>query len=842
MGSTINLYYTYSGENTSKWELIPSRLLVIDDIAAYLNTKTKLTLNDFQYIKNDLEIGINVDLPQSYSQPNSSTNFKYVSIQNSGEKIHYYYVKKATWRSKSCVRFELIMDVLNTFKEGEDYKFHSNTRIVREHKDRFFVQPNSITLAGSIFYEIGEMAVGNNVKLFWEASGFTGDILEGTLSDFEIIPEDDYASATITFNADNYDIDTINNLLALDRHFYIEDLEASGNDIALINITHTYTGNYYRNIDYVSENITPTLINTGRSIIEKTPSIVNKNWYLLYRNQDNPTDSLVNPVECYLIPESATNVDSGEITSGKITAASLVYGKYYYARIYEENLGGTALIRQSITLPDGSTYDGADTSRFRYGTYVEISRNRAETINVIIYNYYSNYQVIATFLDVDFVQLNNLPFKYVRRDTRMTTGFYLNSMWNNESSWTNTTTPAQVYSIQQLDRTDAKNIKLIKLPYCPYDFTISGGKLVVSSNDKWNYTSFTQANNTDFYALKLANLNTNLSSTLTQNTFPFDNLRVFFPASASINDLKDRYVNQETESKLLHSDFYRPTFVYDSFSFAFQMEKLNMNYYKHYTSLNTSIKFDMTKTINSKFMFTFTNYICNKAEQNYYNVMPIARNNEEVLYNVPYINYIRTGYNYDVKAKNVSNASNVIGLGLSMASVGASLLAPSVPLKIAGVVATLVSTAMSVKNTIVSAINNENSIKQKLLSTQNQASSVAGSDDVDLMSVYAENRLSYIVYEPTEFMKKILKDLFFYAGYNSGRLGIPNHNTRLNFDYLECEASIEAISSIPEECLNELVNCMKTGITYLHKTNRSGANKWDFEQKYENWEKWLFAE
>ena len=137
MGTAVNLYYTYSTDVGTKWELIPSKLLVVEDIASYLGTKAKKSISDFQYIKNELEISINVDISQDYSQPRSATNFKYVSIQNPNEAIHYYFVKKATWRSKTCVRFELVLDVLNTFQEGRDYNFKPNTRIVREHKDRF---------------------------------------------------------------------------------------------------------------------------------------------------------------------------------------------------------------------------------------------------------------------------------------------------------------------------------------------------------------------------------------------------------------------------------------------------------------------------------------------------------------------------------------------------------------------------------------------------------------------------------------------------------------------------------------------------------------------------------
>ena len=88
-------------------------------------------------------------------------------------------------------------------------------------------------------------------------------------------------------------------------------------------------------------------------------------------------------------------------------------------------------------------------------------------------------------------------------------------------------------------------------------------------------------------------------------------------------------------------------------------------------------------------------------------------------------------------------------------------------------------------------------------------------------------------------MRNLLFDLFFYAGYNSGRMGLPNHNTRINFDYLECDAVIEKVANLPDDILAEIINCYKNGVTYLHKTTRTGINAWDFAQTRENWETWL---
>ena len=118
-----------------------------------------------------------------------------------------------------------------------------------------------------------------------------------------------------------------------------------------------------------------------------------------------------------------------------------------------------------------------------------------------------------------------------------------------------------------------------------------------------------------------------------------------------------------------------------------------------------------------------------------------------------------------------------------------------------------------------------------------QADSVLGSDDVDLMSEYCGNRLRNVIYEPNPIMKKTIDELFFYAGYRSDRLGIPSHINRINFDYLECEPSLENVRSIPSDCLSELIKCFKTGVTYMHRNSMIG---WDFDQSHENWERFIF--
>lgn len=811
MATIIKLYYTDRNDTYKEWELIPNKLLIVEDIASYLATKSIMTFSDIQYIKNELEIGVNLDLSQSYAQPKATTSFKYVAIQNPNELVHYYFVKKITWRSKTTIRLELVLDVLNTFQEGYDYEFKENTRIIREHRDRLYNYRSTITLNYQITLQSGTLNNLDKVRLINDH----GDIVfSGVCEDI-----DQYrALITITSNESEADIkQAIDDFLEDDFELQNIDTPATYYMISIESYSIQHTT--YRKIDYISEGINPVLIRNTPSDIEDT-GVLNKDWYLLYRNQNDPSDSLVNPVECYLIPEEDVETDSGYISSGRLIPSWLEEGKYYFFFI---GSGQTCTLSNGVTATYSTGYNSI------------LITKAGNKINATFYKVSTSYvmKIVWQYDDLTYLTFSAMPTEYNK----------LNSISNIDGvAIANMSYPYEfedsegyniIDNINMVDRTDAKNIKLIKLPYCPFDFTENEGVLEID-NTNWELSSITQANGGVIHALKLINLNTKLENTISASSNnPFTNLRVS-GVNPAVTDLR-KSLATGLESKLFHSDFYSPSYVYDSFSVKVDLEKCDLSYYIANGVASNSIKFNMTSTINSKFMFTLLDYSCDKADVNFYSVVPIARNNEIVLYNVPYINYIRTGFNYDIKNKNTQNISNVVGIGLSAGSMAVSLAMPSVPLKVAGVVASIVSMAMSVKNTIVSAIQSDNAIKQKQDQYKNQASSVAGSDDVDLMSEYCGNRLKYFVYTPTDMMKNLLNDLFFYAGYNTNRMGKPTHNNRVNFDYLECEASIQAISSIPDECLTELINCFKTGCTYLHKTTRA-VDKWDFAQKYENWE------
>ena len=818
--STTTLYL-YSGSN---WELLPEKLLIVDNIDDYLATKTATLVNNFQYIKNQLELSIVLNASQVMAQPKHAS-YRYVKIlDNDSGYTFYYYVKKVEWTAQSSIRLNLVMDVLNTYKEGTHYTFKANTRIIREHKNRFTKYDFNIVFSYGSTSVVGSgptdgdniyLAVSNDLSVPY----FSGVLVETTASTFELnFPDIDMSALQTWMNA------------IQSAGFFVCLCKESSNAVVFNDgavVISSYDYSLYRNIDEIPENINPLLQcdNALGIKVEADKAKLDDDWYLLYRNQNNPDpNSYVNPVDCFLIPNQQKPVLSGLITSGQIIAGALNANYFYYV-----NITGS----QTLTLSNGVTLDTTAIWASQAKQYCMFFKDINGMLHVDFCGVNISNQIVGIrSYSVKYITLNQIPTQYCVYGNQVASiGTLYYDFSNNYQEWDTDNVTQYIYGIDSLDRTDPKNIKLIKLPYCPYDFTITSNKIDLTNGD-WNYDVVG-----GMPALKLNDLNTKLHVGLKKaspNPFYELYLGVNSSINPSINNLRK---NATYESKLYHSEFHQPTFYYDSFAFKVQLEKCDLSHYIGYDNYAyNEIDFDMTKTINSKFMFTFKNYYLRNAEQNYAKYLPIARNNEEVLYNVPYINYIRTGFNYDVKQKNITNISNWLGVGLSAVSIGASLFAPTASLKVAGVVGSVVSMAVSIKSAITSTIQGEENIKQKLLQAQNQTASVAGSDDVDLMSIYAENRLKYLAYEPREVMKNMLFDLFFYAGYNSGRMGIPNHNTRVNFDYLEADAVMQKLTAIPQECLNELINAFKNGVTYLHKTTRT-TDKWDFEQKYENWEK-----
>ena len=71
-------------------EITPEKNCVVDDITGYLSSLTPLVLDNFQYIKLDLDLYIKINSSQTNV---ANFNYNYVSVKNEDvHKVYYYFI------------------------------------------------------------------------------------------------------------------------------------------------------------------------------------------------------------------------------------------------------------------------------------------------------------------------------------------------------------------------------------------------------------------------------------------------------------------------------------------------------------------------------------------------------------------------------------------------------------------------------------------------------------------------------------------------------------------------------------------------------------------------------
>ena len=152
---------------------------VVDNIATYLKgtATTVITYDDVMYQKIELDMEIKLPMSQSLVEKPS---FNYVSILNyGGQRPFYFFIRDVQWLSEQGIKVLLSMDTLNTFQDL--LVFSNNTKITRQHKDRFYQEyydtkkpllatrkidrPSEIT--GLTKYRTNSTTVSGNTNLKW---------------------------------------------------------------------------------------------------------------------------------------------------------------------------------------------------------------------------------------------------------------------------------------------------------------------------------------------------------------------------------------------------------------------------------------------------------------------------------------------------------------------------------------------------------------------------------------------------------------------------------------------------------------------------------------------------
>lgn len=578
----------------------------------------------------------------------------------------------------------------------------------------------------------------------------------------------------------------------------------------------------FRNIDLHDEGINASLFRS-EALQEMTlapsegegayiPYVIRKNWYLIYRSVETPDSNIPNQsYNCYVACDDEFSIYDAKGIASPVTIYPKDFTLYRFIYIIGTGAG------ERVTYADEShQYD----LTLEVGEFIAIDPQKTY---FYVWHYKKDLQV-GERVRVESITVVKAQSGRWGNSPRATTADGVNSRRNivlqiNAGVLSTYT----VNSIDALDRTDPRLIKIIEIPYQPIIMKVVGLPMDKRHSLVGDKVVFDRE--TSFLKINFP------WETIEQNYLTDGDLLSPLHINESLKtkaEYDEEKRNDEYESKVYQSAFYAPTIVYDSFSYSIPLEKV-----EHDTLLTTfNIDFYFTSTFNSRFLFKFDIPYSYEIEENFEKILYISRNNELPILNSEYLNYIRNGYNYDVKTKLRSDVSSGVRIvsNVISAAAGGALVGPG-----GSAVGAFAGLVTGVYNAISNSIQNEQNIQEKLQEKRNRAVSVENADAYDLMNVYARNRLLSCVYKLSDTMDKNIKDLFYYFGYSVNEMGIPDTSSRIYFNFVQCDAVFENEGLIRREYLNRLKELFSEGVTYIHRYNKhTGGFVYDLKQEMNN--------
>ncbi len=698
-------------------EITPEKNCVVDDLVGYLSSLTPLVVENFQYIKLDLDLYIKVNSSQ-VNVP--KFNYNYVAVKNEDvNKVYYYFIiGSPTWISQNTIQLQLSLDTLNTF--NNDLTWTNKTNITRQHKDRFNTNYTT-TSQGKVF----------NRKIDGYDEGFA--------------PVKYYASGTsIRSSSADYD------------------------------------------------------------------------FYLIYRNKENLNASSSVPIECYLCASEEINLNIS-VNSNGIQFNNYNIGDSLYA-FEKDNAPFTTTINGiSYTIGGSSQYKGIAFFRLENGT--NIAHVLKEDGSVIIPNIGN-----TALTDVTATVKVRVCRSFIPEVDAASQYTYYSVLGQvearNYSTITIGQTSATLLSIDSVDRTDTRIVKIIKMPYAPFTLDFVNGKLRIPAG--WTYSGgYLLLNDLNTEFLNIIEGNNDFSNYVSLTVVPSD------IGKNKTNDIK-------FESKLYNSNFFSLKYIYDNFEKEFLLER----YTARTTYPGVRIDFKQSNNISSNSIFRFIPMNGTYKEPTLYGeFLNVNRQNEVALYNSDYLTYIRNGYNYDKKAKAQQIGSGLAGVALGAVGAAASVFLPAAGVVgAAGAISFGTSTISSIVSVINTAISNEVAIQQKLDNAKKSAASVSNTEDLNLLSYYNGNRLIRYTEDINDNVKQSLYNLFRLTGYACNDYAVPAVNSRLYYNFLQCKADFEDTNwTYGKAILDDIKAKYEIGVTYFHKVDGS----YDWPQEKENFEIWM---
>ena len=440
---------------------------------------------------------------------------------------------------------------------------------------------------------------------------------------------------------------------------------------------------------------------------------------------------------------------------------------------------------------------------------------------------------------------------------------------------------AVITSINSIDRTLSNLYKVIECPYCPLDLNITNDTLNQIPAG-WQYD---QAQN----KLSCDNLSYEFPE---RKVWTEENVINMIAGQAIIanrnkltlysrHDHKNGEEGNIDDPKSYISSLKAYNFVYDTVSWSVIPEDLVIPNKKPRPDL-IFVSYKQSNNISSDcgFKFDIPEFTI-KHRQYFDQYMFSARSNELPLYSSDYINYMRNGYNYDLKANALQTAASIVGVVGSAAGSGLSALGQTLAFQnrpdiaelramknvgyaditsdkpdavnypyrdklrglqapmltgIAGLGVNVVTSAISAT---LSHYQRENALEQKINEYKNRAFSVSTTGNHDLFKWYSGNKVLLFEFEPREEVRDMINDYFSLYGYSRGYYEKPDLDSRLFFNY--CRGTVDIDNYKKNRSLEEhkadIIKKFQDGVYKIHKVNTPLGIYWDVKLERQNYER-----
>lgn len=413
-----------------------------------------------------------------------------------------------------------------------------------------------------------------------------------------------------------------------------------------------------------------------KSNTESTP--VSERWYVIYATRDDiSVNDTSNPIIRYLVPQSSKKISNQQTGPGSLDITNLIpLGKSTY--IIDEGYSTSLAVEQGGQTQNVAIgYVPSDHPEWTLRTIRIDKAIRAGSLVVgISVLYYTGESYPYSFVHEDHWFASSVTAGPVKITLGGTALHIYTSDYDNltslpiivaQSTQVNTlvgTIPA-VYStsFDAVDTSNSHFMKIVESPYVVGRLKQTNGLYSLYFGTK--LCSFNYGYN--MWSLPLTN--TSLSSLLENWNIPELQKRTI--VAPTYNEER----NDSLETKIYSTEFYSSFFTFDNESYTIPMERIGAA-----TATKDpicSIKYSLTSSMNSDKLFKFSYNTASADDINatpHENYLYSSRNTERAIQNSSYVDYLRSGYNYDQEAVKQQNRQAKISAAINavMGFTGAS--------------------------------------------------------------------------------------------------------------------------------------------------------------------------